>query len=76
MLNKSVTKNEEGKVVSETLSTSAPHSIEVSRSTKGIMSWTIKMYFGDEGEFEALSRINEIHDKLVAKYKAQLGEVI
>jgi len=46
-----------------------PHSIEVSRTTKGDYSWKIKLYFQEphEGE-EVLKRIEEIDEQLKSKF--------
>jgi len=39
--------DDEGKLVAQQLTEASPHSIEVSRTTRGY-TWTIKKYFGEQ----------------------------
>jgi hypothetical protein len=57
------TTDEEGKVVSQQVSELSPHSIEVSRTTRGY-TWTIKIYYADGGEEQAIANIKLIDDLL------------
>jgi hypothetical protein len=66
--------DKKGRVVETTFAETEPHSIEVSQNAKGQFSITIKMYFGDDGESDIVSRSKKIYDQYVETYKPKLEE--
>ena len=49
-----------------------PHSIEISTTSKGLISWTIKIYTDDSEK--TLDKILEMHNKLCKKFPGSSTE--
>jgi len=49
-------------------SSTALNSIDVSRNAKGEHSWSVKLYFMENGEAEALKKMEKIHKELRKKF--------
>jgi hypothetical protein len=64
MISKTETVDVKGDVISQVLSETSPHSIELSRNAKGDYSWSIKIYFADMDENDPVGLIEDI-DKLL-----------
>jgi hypothetical protein len=61
--------DKKGNIVETMFSEVEPHSIEVSQNAKGQFSFTIKMYFGDDGESDIVGRSKKVYDQYVEIYK-------
>jgi hypothetical protein len=60
--------SENGVPVQETLTETAPHSLELSCNAKGQYSWSIKIYFKDEDKENAIGIIAKLNDGMLQKF--------
>ena len=61
--------DDEGKVINQQVSELSPHSIELSRTTRGY-TWTIKHYYGDGAQEKVIEDLAKIDQQLRANFLA------
>ena len=65
----------DGEFIEQTVSELAPHSIELSRNSKGQYSWTVKVYFMEERKSDIVEDLESINNQLMAKFQNPEDEV-